>query len=638
LGYRLSKIPLYPDEVNTTFEYLLDEYLNDDVNISEAHDQINGNNDNVVASFDTKEEEMVVATFLKTPCPCLKNCQKLLNHQEAIKNRAFFRSLEKQERNYILLSILKFMLTHSAFSLSGRSKKSRKRKKFDYCISIDRPVCKTVFLFYYGETSKRLDRLKSCVTKESLTPPIHGNSGRTPTNAYNMSDREKIKSFILNFAAIHGLPDPGRDIRKGKGKLRILLPSIMTYKSIHQQYSTNIKALSESPVSYRTFLKIWQEDFSHIKFNNPRSDLCMTCEDFKKQLNQVTAILDEGKEKKQAQIHKKALDHLKHVKKERLLYQATTKVAKKHYKKLIAHETVTESNEPNSKDIMAHYSWDFAQQIHYPFEDQQVGPIFFKTPKKAQLFGICCEGIPRQYNYLINEDNYTDKSANTVISLLDHFFTNYGLGEKWVHLTADNCVGQNKNNALIQYLMYRVLTGLHDRIELSFLVVGHTKFSPDGYFGLIKRHYRRSQVYTYEQLAHIIESSTKNDHNRCVQTSKSTSPVIYRDWTSWLSKYFETLNGITSYHHFVIEKKYPSSILVKKQKDSEEFRIDITRKKFPFSKSHQPKRLPKRLYPEGLSLKRQWYLFEKIRCHIPSECDKDKTCPKPKQPKSDIKN
>jgi hypothetical protein len=104
-----------------------------------------------------------------------------------------------------------------------------------------------------------------------------------------------------------------------------------------------------------------------------------------------------------------------------------------------------------------HYSWDFAQQMQYPFENQQVGPIYFKTPRRAQLFGICCEGIPRQVNYLIDEADFLEKNANTVISLLDHFFAQHGLGEKVVYLTADNCVGQNKNNALIQYLIYRVL-------------------------------------------------------------------------------------------------------------------------------------------------------------------------------------
>jgi hypothetical protein len=40
-----------------------------------------------------------------------------------------------------------------------------------------------------------------------------------------------------------------------------------------------------------------------------------------------------------------------------------------------------------------HYSWDFALKRNYPYEVQQVGPIYFKSPRKAQLFG----GLKREY-------------------------------------------------------------------------------------------------------------------------------------------------------------------------------------------------------------------------------------------------
>jgi hypothetical protein len=363
----------------------------------------------------------------------------------------------------------------------------------------------------------------------------------------------------------------------------------------------------------------------------------MTCEDFKKRLNKAAATLDENKEKEQAQIHKEALDHLKHAKKERLFYKANTKVANDFYRKFESNTVHSKHSKPNSKNIMSHYSWDFAQQLHYPFEDQQVGPIYFKTPRRAQLFGVCNEGIPRQYNYLIDEEHFLEKNANTVISFLDHFFANYGLGEKWVHLTADNCTGQNKNNALLQYLMYRVITGLHDKIELSFLVVGHTKFSPDGYFGLIKRQYRRSQVYTYDQLSDIVESSSKNGHNVCVRVSKNIdNPVIYRDWSSWLSQYFKVLKGISNYHHFKIEKQNPSTLVVKERKESKEVQVELTNKKSLLNKDGLYKNLPEQLLPAGLSLKRQWYLYDQIRCHIPHERDKNETCPLPQIPKSEI--
>ena len=164
---------------------------------------------------------------------------------------------------------------------------------------------------------------------------------------------------------------------------------------------------------------------------------------------------------------------------------------------------------------MQHLSKDFAQQRNSPYEDQQIGTIYFKTPRKAQLFGVCCEGIPRQTNYLIDEADFLEKDANTVISILDHFFTYHGLGEKYACLTADNCVGLHSNNAVRNVRIVRVLAELHFDIELSFLIVGHTKFAPDGYFGLIRKRYRRSNIGTIEDLVQTILASSANGHNTC---------------------------------------------------------------------------------------------------------------------------
>lgn len=87
--------------------------------------------------------------------------------------------------------------------------------------------------------------------------------------------------------------------------------------------------------------------------------------------------------------------------------------------------------------------------MHIPSNPLQPGPIYFKTPRKCGIFGVYCEGIPRQVNYLINESAQTGKGANSVISYLHHFFDKHGLGETDVHVHADNCTGQNKNNYLL---------------------------------------------------------------------------------------------------------------------------------------------------------------------------------------------
>ena len=135
----------------------------------------------------------------------------------------------------------------------------------------------------------------------------------------------------------------------------------------------------------------------------------------------------------------------------------------------------------------AHYLFDMAQQVFYPNDPQQLGPMYFLVPRKCGIFGVCCEGLPRQIIYLTDEAIDCGKGAKATISMLHHFFEVHGLGEKKVHFHADNCGGQNKNSAMVGYLLWRVLTGLHENITLSFMITGHTKFSPDWCFGLMKK-------------------------------------------------------------------------------------------------------------------------------------------------------
>jgi len=624
---RQSKNDLTKVFENFTEEYLLSSF-GFDADIEEKITPF------VLKEVDRVQEKLLVSEFLSTPCSCGKNCQKQFSENELHESRENFRYLSRNEKNCVILAQLRSFQRSSKHSKSGRTVKARSRQKFEYRINADRLVCRNTYLFYHGETLKRLKYLQKHLAEVGTLPPMHGNTGRKPKHAFSLDEKKDIKAFINNFAAMHGMPDPGRDLRKGKGRLRILLPTVLNYREVHRIYLKSTSDRDVRQVEYHSFVRIWQEMAPHICFNKPRSDLCMTCENFKKALNQIASDMKESREDEKVRIHQQAIAHLERAKKERGYYQDCISVAEKSYQKLGPQQKVPPCK-PNSRNIAMHYSWDFAQQVHYPFEDQQVGPIYFKTPRRAQLFGICCEGIPRQVNYLIDEADFLDKNANTVISLLDHFFTNHGLGEKHAYLTADNCVGQNKNNAILQYLLYRTLVGLHDKIRLSFMIVGHTKFAPDGYFGLIKHRYRRSSVYTYDQLADLIDRSTENGHNICqrYQNASGNPNFEYRDWSKWLSKYFKKLPNITKYHHFSIDKNKPGVVITKETIDGPEEKHELLKDTFIFS-NKQLLRLPVKLVPSGLSSERSWYLYEKIREHIPALDDKDATCPLPNVQKS----
>ena len=53
------------------------------------------------------------------------------------------------------------------------------------------------------------------------------------------------------------------------------------------------------------------------------------------------------------------------------------------------------------------------------------------------------------------------------------------------------------------------MTQRHTTITLSFLPVGHTKFSPDWCFGLFKRQYRRTKVGSLQNIAEVVNSSAE---------------------------------------------------------------------------------------------------------------------------------
>ena len=183
-------------------------------------------------------------------------------------------------------------------------------------------------------------------------------------------------------------------------------------------------------------------------------------------------------------------------------------------------------------------------QVHYPNNPLQPGPIYFLTPRKAALFGICCEAIPRQVNFIIDEASDVGKGANTVVSMLDYFFNTHGLGETAVTLHADNCCGQNKNNTMMQYLMWRVMTGLHHSITISFLVVGHTKFAPDGCFGLLKKAFRKTEVSSLADLEQVVQSSAIVNESQLVGSQTGEPIVPVRDWANFLGPKFKRLTGI----------------------------------------------------------------------------------------------
>ena len=101
------------------------------------------------------------------------------------------------------------------------------------------------------------------------------------------------------------------------------------------------------------------------------------------------------------------------------------------------------------------------------------------------------------------------------------------------------------------------------------------------------------------------------------------------DWTSFLGEHVEKCTGIKSYHHLHFSSTARGHVFVRERSDSPE--VDINLLKDDWSPSADV--LPDRVPPKGLSLTRQWYLYNKIREFCPDSV-KDTTLSAPERARS----
>ena len=86
----------------------------------------------------------------------------------------------------------------------------------------------------------------------------------------------------------------------------------------------------------------------------------------------------------------------------------------------------------------------------------------------------------------------------------------------------------------MQYLVWRILAGLNHNIEISFMMVGHTKFAPDWAFGLLKQKFKRTPVRCLDDLLKMVCNSAAVNKNPVSWTGR-----WHHDRPSvWLGQFF----------------------------------------------------------------------------------------------------
>uniref|UniRef100_A0A1X7U400 Uncharacterized protein n=1 Tax=Amphimedon queenslandica TaxID=400682 RepID=A0A1X7U400_AMPQE len=358
---------------------------------------------------------------------------------------------------------------------------------------------------------------------------------------------------------------------------------------------------------------LWGRYLPYIEKMKPMSDLCATCKEIS---GLIIRSANMQSDERITLAMQKALDHISLVEKEREYYKDVLKEAQLLLKGLYT-DAANNYNPPLTRplamlNIVAHYSFDYAQQVHYPSSPRQAGPIYFLTPRKCGIFGVCCEAIPQQVNFLINESFDTGKGANPVISMVHFYLKNHGLNSVSIHFNADNCTGQNKNNTVIQYLLWRL----------------DTKFSPDWCFGLLKQKFRKAEVDSLDDFIQVIEQSSAVNKAQPVGSSNGELNVETLDWCSYFATLFKKIKGIKGFQHFVVNATSPGVVAARQAVDGPVTQFNLLKEDTQIMEDELPNILPQK----GMSTERKWYLYKKIRPFCRYKC-KDVTCPLPDAPR-----
>ena len=145
---------------------------------------------------------------------------------------------------------------------------------------------------------------------------------------------------------------------------------------------------------------------------------------------------------------------------------------------------------------------------------------------------------------------------------------------------------------------------------MYFMLVGHTKFSPDWCFGLLKQRYRRTFVSSLQDIADVCDTSADVNHSQLIGTQDGKVVVPMYDWAGFLQQKFRKVPKIKAQHHFLFSADNPRSVTVQEFSDTEgaPFQHLADHTWCPSAEG-----LPPVVTPCGLSIERQQYLHDQIR-------------------------
>ena len=282
------------------------------------------------------------------------------------------------------------------------------------------------------------------------------------------------------------------------------------------------------------------------------------------------------------------------------------------------------------------YCSDYCQNMDLPhFGSEQPGETYYYSPLNISCFGVTDLSTDVLDSFIYHEGE-GKKGGNNVCSLIFKKLKDDRLIDlskihgpaKQLSLVFDNCAGQNKNRMVLRLAQFLIDIKVFKRVEIIFLIMGHTKNICDRRFKDLKNKFHHRNVYTMKQLIEVL-STDNQEYVNVIKVDKNSFFNWDEFFTTKLS-YKKAIKDCSKYHCFFYDNRQKGAVFKKNTVLNTTVTKETINKQYDNPTWNNSLSV---LFPElekvpGIADIKKVELYTKWRKLIPSQYQ-DEICPKP---------
>ncbi len=338
---------------------------------------------------------------------------------------------------------------------------------------------------------------------------------------------------------------------RATSKLKYLSPEL----SISKMYNLYTqKCSNESPPIMPEKKEVYTNIFHslNLAFHQPKKDQCDVCVAYKNTPNPT------GKQAEEHQIH---LDMKKRA---------------RDYK----NEIKQMAKDDKDKKITAG-CFDLQQVLQCP--NGKASDFYYKRKLGVYNCSVYDLTTAEGFCYMWPE-HLAGRGSNEIAScVLDYIKKKSEEGYKIVFLFSDNCPGQNRNRYIPTMLWYALNKFSMDKIEHSFLEMGHTQNENDSVHSIITNAAKNIELYTPEQWYQTVRMSRKKPAPYIVKEMALSSMFDFKGVASKLKNLkVDDNNDKVKWNKIksiTIKREDPNALHIRYEHGGSQVRCDLMRRK-----------------------------------------------------------